>query len=156
SGGAMAGLDAVMTNDPTEAQQGRVDVEWSPDANDQVAGAASGGPLSDTVGYRFAGYARSYDGFTSNPTRGDGQWDSGDGHLGRLKLTWRPNDDPSTTVRLRAEARKLTLNGDNIAVTFDPNYDPFQRRAFDDADVRNQEEMSSLYLELDRQIDARW
>jgi len=156
SGGAMAGLDAVMTNDPTEARQGRADVEWSPDANDRITGVAYGGPLSDTLGYRFAGYARSSDGFTSNPSRGDGDWDSGDDYLGRLKLAWRPNDDPGTTVRLRAEKRKLTLNGDNIAATFDPNYDPFRRRAFDDADVRNQEELSSLYLELDRQIDARW
>lgn len=156
SAGAMSGLDAIMTNDPTDVPAGRAEFDWAPDADDRVVGLAYGGPLTETLGYRVAGYARSRDGFTSNPTRGDGDWDSSDDYLFRLKLKWQPSGNDDTVLRLRAQARKTTYNGNGATRTFDKTYDPFDRDDFDDAVGRDQDELRTLHTEVDHRIDDRW
>lgn len=157
SGGAMGGLDAVMTNDPTEVREGRLDVDWAPDSDDEIVGLAYGGPLTDTVAYRVAGYARTRHGFTTNMTRGDHNWNSAEDHLGRAKLLWRPFGDSDTVVRIRVEGRKVSRpNGTNATWTSAPNYDPFDRTTFDDAVARNSDEQRSVYAEFDRRIDDHW
>ncbi len=157
SGGAMGGLDAVLTNDPTEAPQGRADVDWAPNSNDRSVGLAYGGPVTDTVAYRVAGYARERDGFMTNVTRGEHDWDSAEDYLVRAKLLWRPSGDDDTTVRIRVEDRKVSRpQGNNSTVTYDPNHDPFDRTSFEDAPSRNSDEQRSVYAEFDRRIDDHW
>jgi hypothetical protein len=156
SAGGMGGLDAVATNDPTDSNNGHVEADWSPKSNERVLGIAYGAPVTDRVGYRASAYSRTSDGFTTNQTRHDDDWDASDEYLARLKLTWQPFGESDTELKLRVEGRKTTFLGNDAAVTNDTSYDPADRSAFDGRVARRQDEESSVYVELDHPIDDRW
>ncbi len=58
----------------------------------------------------------------------------------RLKLVWQPFDDADTIVRLRAEARKVSIDGDKDVQAPNASFDPFDRTDFSNSPSRDQDE----------------
>ncbi len=87
---ATGGLIHVISRKPGETFEGYADLTIG--SYDQVrVEAAAGGPLSDKVGFRAAGFYNKYDGYVRNAIGQDNYED--DTGAGRLQLLFEPNED---------------------------------------------------------------
>jgi iron complex outermembrane recepter protein len=137
SGGAQGAVSAVSSNAIGSITNGDVTAQWAPEPNDRSLGFAYGGPLTDTFGYRVAGYMRSRDGYMKNTFRDGGDWNSYDEWVGRLHLEWRPFGDDDTVTTFRFEHLKTDESGGAYIVTAAP-IDPFDYKTAVDRPARQE------------------
>lgn len=100
---AIAGVFNIVSRDPGESPDGYVRALHNFNLNRSTLEMAYGGPVTDTLGVRFAG----------NITRGNG-WVTDDGldglrvprvrtYIGRVTAVWKPTDRLSLNVKAQAE-----------------------------------------------------
>jgi iron complex outermembrane receptor protein len=99
---AIGGAITIVTKQPTDEFEGRVQLGADSGPGYSVAGAVSG-PVgdSDTLKFRASGSYMDTDGFIDNAFLGD-EADSFKDMSARLKLLWEPTDQFSADVRLSA------------------------------------------------------
>ncbi|MDX1499425.1 MAG: TonB-dependent receptor [Woeseiaceae bacterium] len=95
---AVAGAFNLVTKKPTPEWQGDIRAEFG-NYNRRTLEGGVGGPLSDTVGIRFAGKYDETDGFLKDVITGDDFPERRD-LAGRVTLRWTPNDSFRATARV--------------------------------------------------------
>jgi len=152
-GGAMGGMITINSNGPTESPEGIVRVDWATEADDRRLGVAYGGPVSDSIGYRVAGYTRQTDGFVDNVTRSDSAWNGRDERALRGRLDWHPQED--TSITFRTERIENHSSGGNSTLA-SPYEDPYDRETTADAPADGSETSTDIAVEVRHRINDSW
>lgn len=103
---ALAGLIVVRSAAPTEDFSGSVEVGAGDDRY-RTAGAALGGPLGQTLGFRLSVHHLQQDGFRTNTFLNRRDTNARDETTARLRLVYKPSEN------LLVDATLLYLNFDN-------------------------------------------
>lgn len=119
------GVISLTTANPTTSFEGYVRAGYEFNADERYIEGAVSGPISDTLGFRFAGRANKMDGYLTNvagpsvlpsdpnfirPGAGDRRSPSNREFLGRLTLEWNPSD--SLRAVLKVFGSDLANNGE--------------------------------------------
>lgn len=118
---ALAGLIVARSAPPTEDFSGRVEVGVGDDRY-RSAGAALGGPLAETLGFRVSVHHLQQDGFRSNTFLDRRDTNARDETTARLRLVYTP------TSQLLVDATLLYLNFDNGYDVWSLDNDSFTTR----------------------------
>lgn len=108
------GVISIRTKGPGNELEGYVKAGYEFEADERYVEAAIGGPITDTLGVRFAGRAGKLDGWIVNnaPARanplepgfplpaGNSRQPGGEYYAGRLSVEWRPSDVFDLTAKL--------------------------------------------------------
>jgi iron complex outermembrane receptor protein len=113
---SIAGAISIITARPSDEFEGMVSVVYEPEFDEQVFDVALSGPLSDTVGWRFAARKREFGGYIENLTLGRDE-PSYDEETLRMKLLWDAEDD--LTVSLKVEFGAFDVLGRQVEIIND-------------------------------------
>ncbi|MFQ3201720.1 MAG: iron complex outermembrane receptor protein, partial [Zhongshania sp.] len=96
---SIAGAVNLITADSTEYFEGLFSTLYEPKFDDNVHDLMLSGPITDTVGFRFAARLREYDGFMENLFLGTTgpQYDQ---QTYRIKLNWQATDQTKLSLKL--------------------------------------------------------
>jgi outer membrane receptor protein involved in Fe transport len=122
---AIGGALNITTRRPGPAWDGYVQASWEFEAQESMLTAAAGGPVTDTLGVRFAAQYSDMEGYVENTTTG--RKDPSPKHrLGRVYGVWSPTD--GLAVALKLERAKLTSSAAlPLQITDCPPPAPFPR-----------------------------
>ncbi len=95
---SIAGAVSMTTAKPGDTFEGMAAVTYEPEYNEQVYDAMLSGPLTDTLGLRFAYRNRTSDGYVENLTLGRDEPQLEE-DTARLTLAWRPSDKFDATLK---------------------------------------------------------
>lgn len=115
---ATAGAFSVISKKPTASWEGDVDAELGNNNTKQVSGGV-GGPISDTLGVRFAGKYESTDGYMVDLIDGS-KFPHQDDWGGRVTLQWNPNEKWQVTTKFELSDIDAGSEGKIICLTGDP------------------------------------
>ncbi len=119
---SIAGALNISTRRPGDEFEGMVSVLHEPKHNEQVYDLVLSGPVTETLGARFAFRKRNMDGYIRNLTLGQDE-PRRDERTGRLILDWRPSED--VDVMLKYERSTFDVKGRQIEIINDePSTNP--------------------------------
>ena len=113
---SIGGAISVKTANPSDDFEGLVSVTYEPRFNEQTGDLVLSGPVSDTLGLRFAMRVRRSDGYMENQINGDDQPRRDDATL-RLKGLWDISDTMTGTFKM--EYGQFSANGRQTEVIND-------------------------------------
>ncbi len=113
---SIAGAISVITAKPGDEFEGFVSGLYEPEFDEKVFDLVLSGPLTDTLGIRFAARKREYGGFIENLTLGRDEPNT-DEETVRLKLVWDATD--SVTLSLKGELGSFDVIGRQAEVIND-------------------------------------
>jgi iron complex outermembrane recepter protein len=95
---AIAGALNITTRKPTDTLEYNASTLYTAETGEYDVEGGVGGPLTDTLGVRFAGRASGMDGYIDDHTTGEDGPRNRD-YLGRISLLWRPLEALRTDLR---------------------------------------------------------
>lgn len=118
---SIAGALNIVTAEPTDEFEGMVSATYEPRFGETIGDVVLSGPLTDTLGARFAYRNRQLDGYLENNDGGDEP--ERDEQTARLTLQWDPTDELS--AKLKAEHGTFDVTGRQIEIIGDePSLNP--------------------------------
>ncbi len=96
---SVAGAISITTADPTEEFEGSTQLTYEPEVNERIVDLVLSGPISDSMGYRFAVRARQMDGHIYNLVLDRDEPERDELTL-RGKLAWDMRDDISASFKV--------------------------------------------------------
>ncbi len=96
---SIAGAVNLITANPAEEFEGLLSVLYEPEFGEQVLDLVLSGPVTDTLGVRFAARLREYDGYMTNLTL-DQKEPQLDEETYRLKFAWQATDNMLVSLKL--------------------------------------------------------
>jgi iron complex outermembrane recepter protein len=96
---SVAGAISITTADPSEYFEGHTQVTYEPDVNERIVDLILSGPISDTLGFRFAVRKRDLDGHIYNLVLDRDEPERDELTL-RGKLKWDVRDDISASFKV--------------------------------------------------------
>lgn len=113
---SIAGAVSLHSRRPGEESEGKVSLLYEPDHGEEVVDLVLSGPLTDTVGVRFAGRYRQLDGYIENLTLNRDE-PARDEVTARLLIDWAVSDRLQILTKL--EAGKFDVTGRQVEVVTD-------------------------------------
>lgn len=113
---SVAGAINISTAKPTEEFEGYVQATYEEDIGEEIIDVVLSGPLTDTVGYRFATRLRDYDGHIENLVL-DRDEPNREERTYRLKFVWDASDDVVASLKL--ESGSFDVVGRHSEIIFD-------------------------------------
>lgn len=113
---SIAGAINISTAKPTQEFEGYAQATWEEDIGEQILDVVLSGPLTDTVGYRFATRLRDYDGHIDNLVL-DRDEPNREERTYRLKFVWDASDDVVASLKL--ESGSFDVVGRHSEIIFD-------------------------------------
>ncbi|WP_372783173.1 TonB-dependent receptor [Litorivivens sp.] len=113
---SIAGAISLHSRRPAEDSEGVISLLYEPEHAEEVADLILSGPISDTVGMRFAGRYRQMDGYIENLTL-DRDEPARDEVTARLLIDWAFSDRLQILTKL--EAGKFDVTGRQVEVVTD-------------------------------------
>jgi len=95
---AIGGAFSVVTRKPGKEWEGSASTSYETEGQESITEVAGGGPLSDTLGVRFAAHYSDLGGWLKNLSTGDRNPGITD-KFGRITLAWQPSADWLVTLR---------------------------------------------------------
>ena len=96
---SIAGAISIVTADPSEEFEGFVSGSWEGDVGERVFDLMLSGPVTDTIGLRFAARVREYDGHIENITADKFEPAQEEASY-RFKMKWDIDDYSSLSAKL--------------------------------------------------------
>jgi iron complex outermembrane recepter protein len=124
---ATAGAFSISTKKPTPEWEGDITVEAGNWERSSVEGGV-GGPITDTLGVRFAGQYDRSGGYIRDVVTGD-MFPSGIEAAARTTLQWNPNDKLEATLKAEWAQRRSEGEGQVLCRNFRTAAPPMTERA---------------------------
>lgn len=113
---SIAGAINISTASPTQEFEGHVQATYEPEIGERIVDLVLSGPLTDSLGFRFAARKREYDGHIENLVF-DRSEPNRDEQTVRLKLEWDADDD--FTAALKLEMGDFDVIGRHSEIIYD-------------------------------------